>query len=292
MTKLAFMSTTAPTWTMQQLIDGAARLGYEGVDLRVEWGHNHGLELESSQDERREARQYAAAQGITWSCVALSTRFARATDDERKAAVEQVKRYAELAHDVGSPLLRVFGGNIPEGHTVQELRPYTAEYLGKAAEAAAQWGVTPCLEVHDQHNNPEDVKFIMENAGSGNVGTVWHVAHHMRLGVSVDDGYKTLKPWIRHLHVAELPKDWQPGAQSTYTSLGEGNEYLARGLELLEKDHFEGFAANEWAATGNWKNADATRPEHYDAAHPDESLAAAAKALHRWRDAARAKATR
>src|SRR5215208_5543751 len=210
MTKLAFMSTTAPTWTMQQLVDGAVRLGYEGVDIRVEWGHNHELELESSQDTRQAARQYAAGQGIAWSCIALSTRFARATDAERQDAVEQVKRYAELAHDLGSPLLRVFGGNIPAGNTMQDLRPRTAEYLGKAAEAAAQWGVTPCLEVHDQHNNPDDVKYIVEQSGSGNVGVVWHVAHHMRLGVSVEDGYKTLKPWIRHLHIQELAKDWQP----------------------------------------------------------------------------------
>ena len=287
MTKLAFMSTTAPSWSMQDLVNGAVKLGYEGVDLRVEWGHAHGLELESSQETRKEARDYAAANNITWSCVALSTRFARATDAERQDAVEQVKRYAELASDLGSPLLRVFGGNIPEGHTMADLRPRTAEYLGKAAEAAAQWGVTPCLEVHDQHNNPDDVKFIVENAGHGNVGVVWHVAHHVRLGVSVDDGYAKLKSWIRHLHIQELPKDYQSGQQPTYTRVGEGNDYLARVFELLEKDKFEGFAANEWAATGNWKNADGTRPEHYDAQHPDESLANAAAHLHRWRDQAR-----
>jgi sugar phosphate isomerase/epimerase len=284
------MSTTAPHWTAQQLIDGAVRLGYEGVDVRVEWGHAHGLELESSQDERREARQYAAAQGIAWSCVALSTRFARATEAERTEAVDQVKRYAELAHDLGSPLLRVFGGNIPEGHTMAELRPHTAEYLGKAAEAAAQWGVTPCLEVHDQHNNPDDVVWILENSGSGNVGTVWHVAHHMRLGISVEDGYAKLRPWVRHLHVAELPKDFQPGKQSEYTRIGEGNDYLVRVFELLERDKFEGYAANEWAATGNWRNVDPNRPEQYDANHPDESLGNAALFLRRWRDEARAKA--
>src|SRR5688572_29126090 len=292
MTKLAFMSTTAPTWSMQELVDNAIKLGYGGVDIRVEWGHAHGLELESSQDTRREARSYAAANNITWSCVALSTRFARATDAERADAVEQVKRYAELASDLGSPLLRVFGGNIPEGHTMADLRPRTAEYLGKAAEAASQFGVTPCLEVHDQHNNPDDVKFIVENAGHGNVGVVWHVAHHLRLGVSVDDGYAKLKPWIRHLHVQELPADYQTGQQPAYTRVGEGNGYLARVFDLLEQNRFEGYAANEWAASGNWRNADASRPEHYDAQHPDESLGNAARHLRRWRDEARANAGR
>ena len=290
MTKLAFMSTTAPRWTAQELVDGAVRLGYEGVDVRVDWGHNHGLELDSSQETRQQARQYAVSQGITWSCVALSTRFARANEAERQDAVEQVKRYAELAHELGSPLLRVFGGNVPEGHTMASLRPQTAEYLGRAAEAAAQWGVTPCLEVHDQHNNPDDVVWILENAKHGNVGAVWHVAHHVRLGISVDDGYAKLRPWVRHLHIQELPKGYEAGQQPSYTRVGEGNDYLARVFEVLERDKFEGFAANEWAATGNWQQADQTKPEHYDAANPDESLGNTAKNLSRWREDARKKA--
>ena len=56
MTGLAFMSSTCPEWTFEQMVDAAAKYGYEGVDLRVEWGHNHGLELESTQDARRAAR--------------------------------------------------------------------------------------------------------------------------------------------------------------------------------------------------------------------------------------------
>ena len=289
MTKLAFMSTTAPSLSAQQLVDTANMLGYEGVDVRVEWGHAHGLELDSTPEARREAKSYAAANNITWSCVALSTRFAKASDAERQEAVDQVKRYAEFARDLGSPLLRVFGGPIPEGQTMAQLRPRTAEYLGKAAEAAAQFGVTPCLEVHDQHNNPDDVKFIVENAGHANVGVVWHIAHHLRLGISTDDGYAKLKPWIRHLHIQELPKGYQAGQQPAYTRVGEGNDYLARVFELLEKDNFQGFAANEWAATGAWKNADGTRPEHYDAQHPTESLGNAFTHLDAWRQAAKKK---
>ncbi|CAA9294360.1 MAG: hypothetical protein AVDCRST_MAG77-5034 [uncultured Chloroflexi bacterium] len=292
MTRIAFMSTCAPAWTFEQLVDGAVRHGFEGVDIRVEWGHNHGLELDSDQETRRRARQYAAAQNITWSCVALSTRFARATEAERQDAVEQVKRYAELASDLGSPFLRVFGGNIPEGHTMAQLRPQTAEYLGKAAEAAAQWGVTPCIEVHDQHNNPDDVAWIVEHAGHGNVGVVWHSAHHLRLAVSSDDACAKLRPWVRHLHLQELPAGYQPGGSTDYTRFGEGEGHLKRVFELLEADKFEGFGATEYATTAKWREADTSRIEHHDAHNPDESLPRHGQVLRRWRDEARAKATR
>jgi sugar phosphate isomerase/epimerase len=252
------------------MVDAATRFGYDGVDLRVEWGHRHGLELDSSQEARRDARQYAAAQGITISCVALSTRLARTSDVERNEMVEQARRYAELASDLGSPFLRVFGGRIPEGHTMAELRPSTAEALGRAAEACAQWGVTPCLEVHDEHNDPADVAWIVEHAGHGNVGVVWHVWHHVRRDISVDDAYARLRPWVRHLH----------SGRGDPVPLSNDDSYLARAFELLERDGFEGFAANEWIIK---RNAD------YD---PEQGLPQAYGMLDAWRQEARQKAGR
>ncbi|MBI3971030.1 MAG: sugar phosphate isomerase/epimerase [Chloroflexi bacterium] len=278
MIKLAFLSSTCPEWTFEQMVEAAKKYGYEGVDLRTQWGHGHGLELDSTTQARRQARERAAAQGIAISCVAISARFARATDAERNDAVDEVRRCAELAADLGSPLLRVFGGPIPEGHTMEELRPRTAEALGRAGEAAAQFGVMPCLEVHDQHNNPEDVAWIVEHAGQKNAGVVWHPAHHRRLGILVDDAYPPLKAWVRHLHLQDLPKAYTPGERAPFVPMGEGDQHLARVFELLERDGYDGYAANEWIIK---KHAELD---------PDVYLPGAAKHLHAWREAARAAA--
>ena len=282
MTRLAFLSSTCPEWTFEQMVDAAVTYGYEGVDLRVEWGHNHGLELESTQDERRDARNYATAQNVQVSCIAIGARLARATGAERDDAVDQVRRYAELAADLGAPLLRVFGGNLPEGHTMADLRPMTAEALGRAAEVAAPFGVTPCLEVHDQHNNPEDVAWILEQAGNGNSGTVWHPSHHLRLGISVDDAYARLRPWVRHLHLQDWPAGGlRSGERSAgFIPIGEGDGHLARVFELLERDGFEGYGANEWII------------KHHEELDPDVYLPAASQQLRAWRDAARTAAGR
>jgi sugar phosphate isomerase/epimerase len=275
MVRLAFLSSTCPEWTFEQMVDGAVKYGYEGVDIRVEWQHNHGLELEADQDTRRRAREYAAAQGIQISCIAISARFAREAAGERDNAVDQVRRYAELAADLGAPLLRVFGGNLPEGRTMSEQRPATAEALGRAAEAAAPFGVTPCLETHDQHNDPADVAWIVEQAGHGNLGVVWHPAHHLRLGISVDEAYAHIRPWVRHLHLQEWPRGGlQPGQRAGFIPIGEGDGHLARVFELLERDAFEGYAANEWIIK---RNAELD---------PDRYLPSAAKHLHAWREAA------
>ena len=276
MLKLAFLSSTCPEWTFEQMVDAAERYGYEGVDLRTEWNHRHGLELDSPSDARRRARGYAERHGVAISCVAIGARFARATAAERDDAVDQVERYAALAADLGSRVLRVFGGNLPEGHTMADLRPATAEALGRAAERAAPYGVMPCLETHDQHNHPDDVAWIVEQAGHPNAGVVWHPAHHLRLGISVDQAYARLGRRVRHLHLQDLPKD-QPGAgaRPSFVPIGEGDGHLARVFELLERDGFDGYAANEWII------------KRHAERDPDEYLSRASTHLQAWRAAAR-----
>ena len=276
MLKFAIMSSNCPDWTFEQMVDGAVRYGYQGVDVRVEWNHRHGLELDATAEARAHARRYAADHGIAVSCVALSTRLARATQAERDEAVEQVRRYAQLAADLGCSLLRVFGGRLPEGHTMEALRPHTAETLARAAMAATPFGVTPCLEVHDQHNNPADVAWIVERAAhlmpglqtgrgsAGGIGVLWHVYHHVRIGISVDDAYRQLKGWVRHLH----------SGRGGAVPMTEDDHYLARAFELLQRDGFDGYAGNEWIIKRN------------DEMDPDEHLPRAIEMLHRWRGAA------
>jgi fatty-acyl-CoA synthase len=273
--KLAFLSSTCPEWSFEQMVDAARRYGYDGVDLRTEWNHRHGLELDSPPEARRRARQYAADHGVAISCIAISARFARATPEERADAVEQVRWYAALAADLGAKVIRVFGGNLPEGYTMVGLRPYTAEALGRAAAAAAPYGVTPCLEVHDQHNHPEDVAWIVEHAGHPNVGVVWHPAHHLRLGISVDEAFSRIGPWVRHLHLQEWPKGGTaPGARPGFIPIGEGDGHIARVFELLARAGFDGYAANEWII------------RQHTELDPDVYLPQAARHLHAWRSAA------
>ncbi len=133
--RFGFMSSVAPHWNLDQLIAAANEHGYQALELRVEWGHAAGLELDTPRPQRQEARRKLIDAGIAVSALALGTRLAKVTAEERAASVEQVARYAELAADLGAPVLRVFGGPVPAGHTVAGLRDAAAESLGRAAAA-------------------------------------------------------------------------------------------------------------------------------------------------------------
>lgn len=248
--RVGFMSSVAPHWDLDQLIAAAREYGFEALELRVEWGHAFGLELDSTKTRRREARRKLEDAGVAISCLALSTRFAKATLEEREAAVADVARYSELASDLGAPLLRVFGGPIPEGRTMADLRDDVAAALGLAAAKAADFGVTPCLETHDHFSNPNDVAHVVATAGHPNVGVVWHAGHHLRLGISVPEAYGLLRPWVRHCHTSEQLRPGQERPDSGPVPLGSGDGNVLDVVRVLQADGFAGVLSWEWINGG------------------------------------------
>src|SRR5579859_3239818 len=240
------MSSAAPQWSLAELITAATAYGYDGIELRVEWGHRHGLELDSSQATRREARQRCRDAGVGLSCLALGTRFNLPTAEERQASAEQAKQYSGLAADLGAPFLRVFGGPMPRGATMQTVRDDVAEALRCAADLTRDSGVIVCLETHDDFHMAEDVAACLDKAGADNLGAVWHAAHHVRRGVDVDQGYALLRDRIRHCHLQELPAPGRPAVEADLPiPLGEGDGHILRSMQLLHRDDFQGYLSVE-----------------------------------------------
>jgi sugar phosphate isomerase/epimerase len=253
--KFGFMTSAAPRWTLDQMIAAAGADGYQAIEPRVEWGHAAGIELDLSKSERASINRQLEDGGVTISCLALGTRFARPTAAERAESIERTVRYAELAADLGAPLLRVFGGPVPEGMTVAALRDPAADALGQAARRAADFGVTPCLETHDDFKNPSDVAYVVSHAGDENVGVVWHAAHHLSLGIPVADAYQALKPWIRHCHLSEGAR---PDQDRPPLRFGDGDGNVRDVIHLLQANDYQGTVSWEWL---NGRGDDYLNPE-------------------------------
>lgn len=244
--RIGFMSSAAPQWDLPTLLDEGRASGCSALEPRVEWKHAHGLER-GQPAAWAHARRAAADDGMVISAVALGTRLNRPTPEERRTAVDDIAAYAELAAAAGASVLRVFGGPMAPGWTMEQARPLVAEALAAAAERCAPFGITPCLETHDAFWNPNDVAWCLEHAGHANVGATWHAAHHVRRAISVDAAFAVLAPWIRHVHASEVPADlseYQPGMFPV--PLGEGDGSQRRQIELLAGHGYAGTVSLEW----------------------------------------------
>ena len=76
MIKLATMSSVCPDWTLNDVVTGMKRHGYQGFEPRVEWGHASGIEVGHSGAQRKEVRAQMEGEGLAICCMATGARMA------------------------------------------------------------------------------------------------------------------------------------------------------------------------------------------------------------------------
>jgi sugar phosphate isomerase/epimerase len=244
--KLSFMTWACPNWDLNQIITGAIRYDYEGVEPRVECDQKHGIELGITKKRRKEIRSQFADCGIEISCLATSRTYASADAAEREKSVELTRPYVDLAADVGCKHLRVFGGDFPASVGRADAHKYVAECLRQCGEHAATRKAYVCLETHDAFSRAEHAVETLRLAEHPNVAICWDFMHPFRAGNSFAEAFELVKPFVRHchLHDGHLPEG--PSGPVSLARMGEGDIPHDEGVRLLTGIGFEGHLSGEW----------------------------------------------
>jgi sugar phosphate isomerase/epimerase len=226
----------ARNWELPKVLDFARQGGYAGIEFRAEARHKHGVELETSPEERREIRNRVQDAYLEVSCIGLSSRFDTPDAQKRREVVERTKRYVELAADVNCRRLRVFGNDMPkegQGGDAPPDRESVIRYVGDAlrelAEFAAPHGVDVLLEMHGQFNYWHFARTAVEHAGHPGVGIVYNSDNRDLVGGSVASTYHRVRHLIRHVHMHQFTRGFP------YVEL----------FSLLQRDGYEGYLSSE-----------------------------------------------
>lgn len=251
--KYAFMTFSCPQWTLDEVLAAAQRYGYDGVELRVDANHNHGVEVANTAEQRAAARRAADAHGVALCCVATSCKFADPATVAQNVADAQTR--IDLAADLGARVVRVFGGKIPQDLIRQQAIDSVAQALATLAGQAAQRGVYLALETHDDWCDPQDVLAVVSRVNHPNVGVNWDYMHTLRVAkTSLDDAFAALGSSIRHVHFHDgsLAAD-----KLEFLPIGQGEYDHCRVLALLRSVGYEGYLSGEWI---NWESPETHLP--------------------------------
>ncbi len=246
---ISFMTFVCPDWDVNQIITGAIRYGYDGVEPRAESGHAHGVELTATKKQRATIKAQFADGGVQIPCVATSIHYALAEEAKIAESIELSKRYGELAADVGSSHLRVFGGSTPEGMSFDDAKKRVTDSLRQAAEFAADFGVYVCLETHDAYSRAQDAAEVVKKANHPHAAINWDIMHPVRAGETVAESFGYVRDYVRHCHIHDgtWPED-NPG-DVTLALMGEGRIPHDEAIKLLSTINFAGALSGEWI---NW----------------------------------------
>jgi sugar phosphate isomerase/epimerase len=243
---IAFMTFSTPTWTLQEILAGAIRYGYDGVEPRTVVQHKHGIELELTKAQRADVRAAFADCGIKMSAVATSLSYAtpdQARIDER---VEETKRYLQLAADLGSPNIRVFGGQPPEGMDMEAAVEAVAGALARCAKTAADCNVNIALETHDAFSLGKHAGAVVAQVNQPRVGINWDMAHSVRHGETVAETYELIKGRIFHSHVHDITWPEDNIHDLTMVQMGTGMVDHREAIRLMAQESADIALSLEW----------------------------------------------
>jgi sugar phosphate isomerase/epimerase len=250
MLKLSFTTLGCPDWTLEQIAENAAKMGYDAVDFR---GLLDTLDITACPEFTTglgATKRLFADNGVAISGIATSARFAVEDETELAKNFDEARRNMALAAELGTtgaraPVLRVYGGRVPDGRSIDTILPALTENLRKIGDEAEKYGVTLALETHDDWTDSAVFGRLMREVDHPRVRVLWDLHHPYRTnGEAAADTYHNIGGYTVSIHV----KDSVPAAGDghQYVALGEGDVPLQEMLTLLVNGGYDGYAILEW----------------------------------------------
>lgn len=238
---VTFSTLACPHWPAETVIAQAAEFGYDGLEWRGgPHGHIHpGLTLAAITALRRAVSEA----GLCSLAITAYTSFVSESLAERQRNVDELKRYADLAAEMGARYIRAFLGEVPSTLTVVDSYGRVADCLDQAAHYAATVGVTIAIEPHDSFVRSSAVAPILGRVPHPHLGVIWDIANAFSADEEPAEGFELLSKRLAYVQVKDgqgRGDDWQ------LTSLGAGEVPLQQAFDLLRANGYAGAFSVEW----------------------------------------------
>jgi glucosamine-6-phosphate deaminase len=248
--KISFSTLGCPGWSLDQILDAAGRLGYDGVELRFIAGDDAlWARPELTGSGLRETLDRLRAAALAVSCVDTRSFFHDPPGPARDRALDEARRSLELAARLGAPGIRVFGDRVQEGQDKETTAALVADALQQLGEVAGPLGVEVWLESHGDFARARDTLGILERVSSPAVGVVWDPANAFELGETPAEGHAILGARARHVHVKDLVRPAVGAASATAwvpALPGRGVFGPERVLSTLRAAGYDRWISFEW----------------------------------------------
>lgn len=242
MNMLAFSTLACPGWSIETILEKAVAFGYEGIEWRG--GPEGHLQPNLPATRRATLRLQCLDAGLLSLAVTAYTSFVSESARERLDNLDELRRYTDLAADIGARYVRVFAGELPQGQRAdREVYARIVESLHQAVEYAAPTGVILALEPHDDFVRSAAVLPILEQVRHPALRVIWDIGNTFRAGEDPAEGLALLQPRLAYVQVKDgrgRGEDWQ------LCPLGQGHVPLEDAFALLRRQGYLGALSFEW----------------------------------------------
>jgi sugar phosphate isomerase/epimerase len=242
MNPITFSTLACPNWQIETVIAKASEYGYNGIEWRG--GPQGHVQPHMDAAKKTLLQQKCSDAGLMSLAVTAYTSFVSNSIEERQANVDELRRYSDLAAELGANYVRAFLGELPQGtHLDAPIYKTISDCLNIAAEYAESVGVKIAIEPHDDFVRSSSIVPILKGVQHPALCVIWDIANAFAAGEGPAEGFVLLKDRLAYVQVKDGKKygyNWQ------LCSLGQGNVPLAQALELLLAHGYQGAFSVEW----------------------------------------------
>jgi len=223
----------AKDWDLPTILKRLEALGYAGVELRT--GHAHGVEVILDRSQRVEVKKRFEDSPVVLAGLGSAFEYQATDPAEVRKNIEGTKEYVRLAHDIGSPGVKVRPNGIPKGADLDATLQQIGRALHEVGEDASGFGIEIRLEVHGgvTQELPNLAKIIAA-ADHPNVYVCWNSNSTDVADGSVHENFQLVAPKIHEVHLRDLYDETYPWREL---------------FALLAEQNFEGFTLAEIPAS-------------------------------------------
>ena len=243
MNLLAFSTLACPSWSIETIIEKAVEFGYEGIEWRG--GMQGHIQPGMSPRARALLQRMSRDAGLLALSITTYTSFVSSLAEERKSNVDELKRYSDLAAEIGAPYVRAFLGELPANTTPNaEIYENISGCLNIACAYAATVGVKIAVEPHDDFTRSAAVApLFARDSFHSELKVIWDLGNTFAVGEEPEEGFNLLKDRLAYVQVKDgriAESGWQ------LCPVGYGDVPLARAFELLLDAGYRGAFSVEW----------------------------------------------
>ena len=242
---IAFSTLGCPKWDWKTILDQAAQHGYSALELRGVGGEMDLPKNPQFQGAKlKESLNDLDAQGLKISDLGASARLGEPDATKRAAQLDEARRFVDLAQQLKSPYVRIFGGKLLKGQTMQAATELIIAGFKELHEHAKGSGVTLLIESHDEFTTSESLLAILQGANLPTALLLWDAHHTFVAGKEQPaETYKKLGKFVRHTHL----KDSKPaGNDRRYVLTGTGEVPIKETVKVLARNGYKGYYCFEW----------------------------------------------
>ena len=194
----------AGDFSLEELIQVCKRQGIGGIEFSVGYGHKHGVELETPGEEILDIRERLYGEGLETVSIATYCRFDGKEEDEIARNVEDAKKGIILASQMGAPVFRVVGNDLPDFISRDAFIERISKILGELGDFARDYGVKVLLNMHGTFQFRKDMQAVMRKCAERNCGLVYNCDDGDLVGGSAELTLGEVMPYLAHVHMHEM----------------------------------------------------------------------------------------